>query len=92
VPGQLRVTGARQPGSCHTVELHFTSPDTLQTSAAKIQPRPSDRRLGLTLVGRLAEQLGWRIDDTQAESGRVVIQLPHGEPVRESGASSPTLA
>ncbi|HEU4773052.1 MAG TPA: histidine kinase dimerization/phospho-acceptor domain-containing protein [Lysobacter sp.] len=92
VPGQLRVTGARQPGSCHTVELHFTSPDTLQTSAAKIQPRPSDRRLGLTLVGRLAEQLGWRIDDTQAESGRVVIQLPHGEPVRESGASGPALA
>lgn len=74
--GQLLVTGSRQADSGHTIKLHFTSPDTPQASVAKIRPHPSDRRMGLTLVGRLAEQLGWRIDDAQAESGRVVIQLP----------------
>lgn len=86
VTGHLTVAGSR-----HAIELQFHSSDTQQEVVENFRPRPSDRRLGLTLVGRLAEQLGWRIDDAQTESGRVVIQFPHDEPTRESSASGPTL-
>lgn len=68
VAGMLVVAASPQG-----VEMHFTASAVAQTGAARVQARPSDRRLGLTLVGRLAEQLGWRIDDTQAESGRVTV-------------------
>ena len=48
-------------------------------SRARPPPRPpthsSDRRLGLTLVGRLAERMGWEIDDADAASGNVAIRI-----------------
>ncbi len=76
VAGQLLVTGWRTAGSGRTIELRFTTSATPQVRAVNIGPRPSDRRLGLTLIGRLAEQLGWRVDDAQADSGHVVVHIP----------------
>ncbi len=46
---------------------------------AQDETNPNDRadsRLGATLIGRLATQMDWQIDESQLSSGRVSIQLP----------------
>lgn len=35
----------------------------------------SDRRLGMTLIGRLATQIGWDVDDSDTISGHVLIRF-----------------
>lgn len=57
------------------IELQFTGQEPPAPAARGVQSRPSDRKLGLTLVGRLADRLGWLLDDSQAESGLVVIRM-----------------
>lgn len=45
------------------------------------KPSPGERAdsgLGATLIGRLAAQMDWQIDESEVASGRVVIQLPAG--------------
>ena len=61
--------------SSEAIEFRFVADGRPQVPVQARQPRPSDRRLGLTLVGRLAEQLDWHIDDRQAESGHTVIRF-----------------
>lgn len=59
-----------------TIALRFIGQKPSTSEARGMQSRPSDRKLGLTLVGRLADRLGWVLDDRHAESGVVVISLP----------------
>lgn len=61
--------------SGEAIEFRFVEADRSDAPVRGVQPRPSDRRLGLTLVGRLADQIGWEIDDSRAESGYVVIRF-----------------
>lgn len=68
--GALDVTIARD-----VLIFHFNKAGVIQTEKPRLQARSSDRSLGLTLIGRLASQLGWTIDDSQAENGRVVIRF-----------------
>lgn len=58
------------------IKMQFIADNTPSEVSPGIQSRPSDRRLGLTLISRLAEQLGWRIDDSLAEEGLVIVHLP----------------
>lgn len=60
-----------------TIEFQFIGRDGPAGSTRGVQVRPSDRKLGLTLVGRLADRLGWVVDDSLAESGRVAIRTIH---------------
>lgn len=71
VPGVLTVATATQQ-----ITLAFNAQDIPQPPSRRPPARSSDRRLGLTLVGRLAERIGWEIDDTQAADGHVRILLP----------------
>ncbi|MEZ5462811.1 sensor histidine kinase [Dokdonella sp.] len=36
----------------------------------------TDTQLGATLVGRLAANMGWSIDESQAESGQITLTIP----------------
>lgn len=74
LPGLLEVVISNE-----SISLRFAAEDRQQAPVRGLQPRPSDRRLGLTLIGRLAEQLGWDIDDSQAETAPVVIRLPRSD-------------
>ena len=51
--------------------------DTGNVGGNTQEPR-SDRRLGLTLVGRFAGHLGWRVEENYADTAyrRVTLQLP----------------
>jgi signal transduction histidine kinase len=71
VPGLLEVNIGSQ-----SIALRFIAAENAQRPSSGLQPRPSDRRLGLTLMGRLAEKIGWDIDDSKAEAGYVLIRLP----------------
>lgn len=62
--------------SVSTIELQFVGQKPSTPATHGLQSRPSDRKLGLTLVGRLADRLGWVVDDSRAEAGLVVIRMP----------------
>lgn len=74
VSGRLDVVVSRA-----AIELRFVEADKQAAPLGGLQSSPSDRRLGLTLIGRLADQLGWEIDDSQAESGQAVIRLSRSD-------------
>ncbi len=70
VPGVLAVAV-----STASVAFAFNAERHPQAVVRGPQIRSSDRRLGLTLVGRLAERMGWEVDDADAESGRVLLRM-----------------
>ncbi|HET9032907.1 MAG TPA: histidine kinase dimerization/phospho-acceptor domain-containing protein [Dokdonella sp.] len=57
----------------------LTLESTRKSSAADDFPQAletGDRGLGVTLIGRLATQMGWIIDEGQFATGRISIRLP----------------
>lgn len=84
--GLLDVSASRK-----SIEFRYVQHDGSSATRSGLQPRPSDRRLGLTLIGKLAEQLGWVIDESEAESGQVVIRFsqPLGSIRSERSPASP---
>lgn len=56
-----------------TIELRFIDDAANATAAAESASSSSDLRLGMTLIGRLAAQIGWHIDDSGAIGRRVVV-------------------
>jgi hypothetical protein len=50
--------------------------DSERQSGRKHGGRPQESQLGATLIGRLAAEMGWTIDEDQVESGRITISLP----------------
>lgn len=71
LPGLLEIAVSKE-----AIEFRFVGEERTHVLVPGLQPRQSDRRLGLTLVGRLAEQLDWDIDDSRAQAGHVVIRWP----------------
>lgn len=63
--------------SVSTTQIHFHFIEELseQPAPPSLQTVRSDHGRGLTLLGRLAEQLAWHIDDSDLESGTVSIAL-----------------
>ncbi len=61
--------------SCTSIDFRYAPHDGASATRGGLQPRPSDQGLGLTLIGKLAEQLDWVIDESEAESGHVVIRF-----------------
>ena len=57
------------------LRFHFMQERPDRSAAPDGQPSRSDRRMGLTLLGRLAEQLAWDIDDSGIDSGTVLVRL-----------------
>lgn len=74
LPGLLEIAVSEQE-----IEFRFVREERAHVAVRGLQPRQSDRRLGLTLIGRLADQLGWDIDDSLAEAWYVVIRLPRSD-------------
>lgn len=70
VPGTLAISI-----SASIISFVFDADDTPRSASSKPQVAPSDRRLGLTLIGRLADRIGWEIEDSQAASGAVHIRI-----------------
>lgn len=70
VPGMLMVATSNQQ-----ITLAFNAGEIRQSLSSRPPAYSSDRRLGLTLVGRLAERIGWEIDDSQVASGQVQIRF-----------------
>ena len=68
--GELHVSA-----SLTHLNFHFMQEPSDHSASPGLQPSRSDRRMGLTLLGRLADQLAWRIDDSGIESGTVRIEL-----------------
>ena len=67
-----------------TIQIHVDA-NALTVSSVSPQAGPSeparsqengDTGLGATLVGRLAAQMGWVIDESSLSAGRIVIRLP----------------
>lgn len=69
---RIRVHGER-------IELHYRAP----AAASVLDATRSDRHLGLTLIGRFAQHLGWRLDEEATGTGerRIVVSLPAAENV-----------
>jgi hypothetical protein len=57
------------------MELRFIDDAAPVGAAMSPSPGSSDRRFGMTLIGRLAAQIGWELDDSGAEGQRVVIRF-----------------
>jgi hypothetical protein len=72
-PGAGGVVHLRAQPAC--IGLHYGAPGA---AAADADTRRSDRHLGLTLVGRYAQHLGWRLDDVTAVPGGrgIAVILP----------------
>lgn len=70
VPGVLTVDL-----SSRLIAFAFNAEGIPQKAPDGQRVRSSDRRLGLTLVGRLAERMGWEIDDSDSASGRVLLWI-----------------
>lgn len=69
IPGTLTVTACE-----NAIAFAFNAAGTPAPDLRGPPRSSSDKRLGLTLVGRLAERIGWEIDDSHADSGRVLIR------------------
>jgi hypothetical protein len=88
------------PGAGGTVRLRAREGRIELDYSAPAEPVPahvpasgrSDRHLGLTLIGRFARHLDWRLDEESAGPGvrRVVVLLPASEAADGSGASTPS--
>ncbi|TDR45678.1 signal transduction histidine kinase [Tahibacter aquaticus] len=67
---RLRAHGER-------IELHYRASTAPATPNGPDAAR-SDRHLGLTLIGRFAQHLGWRLEEEATETGehRIVVRLP----------------
>lgn len=76
---------AKAPDS---VEFHFVQHGQFQSPTDRPRTNSSDGRLGLTLIGRLAERLGWQIDDRESEAGLVVLRLTGTAVKARSGLDS----
>ena len=61
-------------GDC-ALELRFVDDAAHAGAAMSPSPGSSDRRFGMTLIGRLAAQIGWQLDDSGADEQRVVIRF-----------------
>ena len=61
--------------SARTMVFRFSESDSAPAPARPPLSRFSDRRLGLTVMGRLAQKNGWAIDDARIEEGQVSIRL-----------------
>lgn len=61
--------------SARTMVFRFSESDSAPAPARPALSRFSDRRLGLTVMGRLAQKNGWAIDDARIEEGQVSIRL-----------------
>lgn len=73
------VQGALRVSICDSrISFVFDGDDSRRPTTSRPRPASSDRRLGLTLVGRLAHRIGWEIDDANAASGVVDIRLAQG--------------
>lgn len=70
VHGVLAVTTSES-----TIAFAFNTTDTPVANPRGPTWSSSDRRLGLTLVGRLAERMGWQIDDSNADSGHILLRI-----------------
>jgi signal transduction histidine kinase len=72
---RLRAHGER-------IELYYSAPATTPVAHEPDATR-SDRHLGLTLIGRFAQHLGWRLDEDSTDAGerRIVVLLPAAEKV-----------
>lgn len=70
VPGTLHISV-----SDSIISFVFDADDTQRPGSQGPRPASSDRRLGLTLVGRLADRIGWEIDDSSAASGAVDVRI-----------------
>ncbi|WP_222564444.1 sensor histidine kinase [Novilysobacter antarcticus] len=70
VPGTLRILISNR-----MMSFAFAADDTRPSTSSRPRPASSDRRLGLTLVGRLADRIGWEIDDSDAASGSVDVHF-----------------
>jgi hypothetical protein len=57
------------------IEIRFRAGDEPRDDTAKRAPARSDRGLGLTLVGRLAARIGWRLDEASASGGDRVVRI-----------------
>jgi signal transduction histidine kinase len=58
-----------------TLQITFQPETDLQAAPPRLLPTRSDRGLGLTLVGRLAARIGWRIDELSSTSGHRVVRI-----------------
>lgn len=71
---RLRAQGER-------IELHYCGAPAAPAAVHGPDVSRSDRRLGLTLIGRFAQHLGWRLDEqsTDANARCIVVLLPAAE-------------
>ncbi len=71
-PGAVGAVRLRAYGE--RIELSYSAPSAARGSDAT----RSDRHLGLTLIGRFAQHLGWRLDEESAgiDERRIVVSLP----------------
>lgn len=73
VPAAGRGTLAVEAGD-GAIRLRFIDDAAETVAGAVLSPQASDRRLGMTLIGRLANRIGWSVDDSDT-SGRCVVIL-----------------
>lgn len=68
------------------IALQYTPTLTTPTAAHPTNAARSDRHLGLTLIGRFAEHLGWTLDEAAADTGErhVVVRLPPAGPAESA--------
>lgn len=71
---RLRAQGER-------IELHYCGAPAAPAAAHEPDASRSDRHLGLTLIGRFAQHLGWRLDEEFTDTGErcIVVLLPATE-------------